>query len=94
MPGKQGYAPVGERGVGQQNWHARGRSNVVGALLLSCLLTVSLVSGTINANTFQAWIAQLRHIVICHFGGFTHNFFNSFGYVVGNNKDENSFGDK
>jgi hypothetical protein len=58
MPRKQGYAPVGERGVGQQNWHARGRSNVVGALLLSCLLTVSLVSGTINANTFQAWVAQ------------------------------------
>ena len=58
MPRKSGYAPVGERCVGQQNWHARGRINVVGALLISCLLTVSLFSGTINANTFHTWVAQ------------------------------------
>ncbi|NJO15196.1 MAG: transposase [Thioploca sp.] len=58
MPRKPGYAPVGERGVGQQNWHARGRLHVVGALRVSCWFTVSLVSGTINANTFYAWVAQ------------------------------------
>jgi hypothetical protein len=58
MPRKSGYAPVGERCVGQQNWHARGRLNVVGALLISCWLTVSLVSSTINTNTFHAGVAQ------------------------------------
>lgn len=58
MPRKHGYAPVGKRCVGKHNWHARGRLNVVGALLVSCLLTVSLFSGSINANTFSAWVAQ------------------------------------
>lgn len=37
---------------------ARGRINVIGALLASCLLTVSLFTGAINANTFYAWIVQ------------------------------------
>ena len=58
MPGKHGYAPLGKRCVGKHNWHARGRLNVVGALLVSCLLTVSLFSGSINANPFSAWVAQ------------------------------------
>ena len=58
MPRKHGYAPIGKRCVGKHNWHARGRLNVVGALLVSCLLTVSLFSGSINANTFSAWVAQ------------------------------------
>ena len=51
------------RGLGngvlvKHNWPARGRINAVGALLVSCLLTVSLFSGSINANTFSAWVAQ------------------------------------
>lgn len=58
MPRKSGYAPLGTRGVGKHNWHAKGRLNVIGALLASCLLTVSLFSGSINANTFSAWVAQ------------------------------------
>lgn len=58
MPRRNGYAPVGERCVGQQDWQAKGRLNVIGALLASGLLTVSLFSGSINANTFYAWLAQ------------------------------------
>lgn len=58
MPRKNGYAPIGTRCVGKHHWQARGRINVIGALLVSCLLTVSLFSGTINANTFSAWVAQ------------------------------------
>ncbi|BAP57414.1 transposase [Thioploca ingrica] len=57
MPRRQGYALVRKRGVGKHNWHARGRPNVIGALLASRLLTVSLFSSSINANTFYAWIA-------------------------------------
>ena len=30
----------------------------MGALFVSCLLTVALFSGAINANTFYAWVAQ------------------------------------
>ena len=58
MPRRQGYAPIGTRCVGQHNWHARGRIKVIGALLASCLLTVCLFSGTLNANTFYAWLEQ------------------------------------
>jgi hypothetical protein len=57
-PRRNGYALVGKRCVGQHHWHARGRLNVVGALLVSCWLTVSLFTGSINANTFYAWVAQ------------------------------------
>ncbi|BAP56542.1 transposase [Thioploca ingrica] len=49
---------MGQRCVGKHNWHAKGRTNVIGALLASCLLTISRFSGSINANTFCAWVAQ------------------------------------
>jgi hypothetical protein len=58
MPRKSGYAPVGERCVGKHDWHAKGRTNVIGALLASCLLTVSLFTGSINADVFLAWTEQ------------------------------------
>lgn len=58
MPRHHGYAKKGERCFDQKNWHAKGRLNVIGALLASCLLTVSLVNGSINANTFYTWLAQ------------------------------------
>lgn len=58
MPRHHGYAPVGKRCISQHNWHAKGRLNVIGALLASRLLTVSLFSGSINANVFSAWVAQ------------------------------------
>lgn len=58
MPRTHGYALIGERCFGKQNWHAKGRTNVIGALLASCLLTVSLFTGSINANVFFAWVEQ------------------------------------
>ncbi|WP_201800083.1 transposase [Beggiatoa leptomitoformis] len=44
MPRRFGYAPIGKRCFGTQDWNAKGRTNVIGALLNFCLLTVSLVS--------------------------------------------------
>ena len=55
-PRRNGYAPRGERGVGKHHWHARGRLNVIGAVLVSGLLTVSLFTGAIHANTFSAGV--------------------------------------
>ena len=49
MPRRRGYAPVGRRCFGTQDWHAKGRTNVIGALLGFCLLTVSLFTGSINS---------------------------------------------
>jgi transposase len=50
--------PGGETLLLKKNWHAKGRINVIGAQRSSCLLTVSLVSDSINANTFYSWLAQ------------------------------------
>ena len=58
MPRRKGYAPIGKRCFGTQDWHAKGRTNVIGALLGLCLLTVTLFTGSINANVFFAWITQ------------------------------------
>ena len=58
MPRRKGYAPVGKRCFGTQDWHAKGRTNVIGALLGFCLLTVTLFSGSINSHVFLAWLTQ------------------------------------
>ena len=63
MPRQWGYASIGTRCVGQHNWHARGRLNVIGALLASGLLTVSLFTGAINTNAFYA--GKLFSYLIC-----------------------------
>jgi transposase len=58
MPRTHGYAPIGERCVGKHDWHAKGRTNVIGALLATTRLTVTLFTGTINADVFFAWLSQ------------------------------------
>ena len=58
MPRTHGYAPIGEPCVGQHDWHAKGRTHVMGALLASCLLTATLLTGSVNADVFFAWLAQ------------------------------------
>ena len=58
MPRTHGYAAIGKRCVGKHNWHTKGRTNVIGALLASCLLTVTLFTGSVNADVFFAWLSQ------------------------------------
>ena len=58
MPRTHGYAPRGQRCCGQQDWGAKGRTNVIGALLGSVLLTVSLFQTTINTDVFNGWVEQ------------------------------------
>ena len=58
MPRSHGYASVGTRCGGRQDWHAKGRTNVIGALLGASLLTVSLFQGTVNSDVFHAWTTQ------------------------------------
>ncbi|SFI47208.1 hypothetical protein SAMN05428978_10121, partial [Nitrosomonas sp. Nm34] len=43
---------------GVKDWHARGRTNVIGALIGKTLLTISLFIASINADIFYAWITQ------------------------------------
>ena len=58
MPRTHGYAPRGQRCCGQQDWGAKGRTNVIGALLGGVLLTVSLFQTTINTDVFNGWVEQ------------------------------------
>ena len=58
MPRTHGYAPIGQRCIGTQDWHAKGRTNVIGALLASCLITATLFIDFINADVFVAWLSQ------------------------------------
>jgi transposase len=58
MPRTHGYALQGQRCYGRHDWGAKGRTNVIGALLGSILLTVSLFHDTINTEVFTQWIKQ------------------------------------
>ncbi len=40
------------------DWHARGRTNVIGALIDKLLLTVGLFKTNINADIFYQWTVQ------------------------------------
>ena len=56
MPRTHGYAPRGKRCFGTHDWQARGRINVIGALLGTALLTVGLFTGNINSDVFHGWL--------------------------------------
>ena len=58
MPRTHGYSLRGVRCFGTHDWGAKGRTNVIGALLGSVLLTVSLFQTTINTAVFNAWVIQ------------------------------------
>jgi transposase len=50
--------PVGERCYGIKDWHARGRTHVIGVLIGKTLLTVGLFIAHITADIFYAWVTQ------------------------------------
>ena len=58
MPRLYGYAPKGRRCFGTQDWGAKGRTNVIEALLFGDLLTVTLFQSNVNTEIFNIWIMQ------------------------------------
>ena len=58
MPRTHGYALKGQRCYGKHDWGAKGRTNVIGALLGCMLLTVSLFQSTITTRVFDAWVIE------------------------------------
>lgn len=58
MPRTHGYAIKGRRCFGTHDWGAKGRTNVIGALLGGVLLTVTLFQTTINTAIFTGWVEQ------------------------------------
>ncbi|MGQ0527213.1 MAG: integrase core domain-containing protein, partial [Alphaproteobacteria bacterium] len=58
MPRAHGYAAVGQRCYGLCDWHAKSRTNAIGALIGKALLTIGLFKTSINADIFTAWAQQ------------------------------------
>lgn len=58
MPRLYGYAPVGQRCYGVHDWKPYGRTNAIGALIGTHLITVSLFQTNIDALIFKSWLIQ------------------------------------
>ena len=58
MPRTHGDSPRGKRCDGTHDGQAKGRINVIGALLGATLLTVSLFECHIDSDVFYAWTVQ------------------------------------
>ncbi|MEA9445042.1 transposase [Candidatus Fukatsuia symbiotica] len=59
MPRIHGYSPRGQRCFGVQDWQAKDRTNVIGALLGMVLMAIGLFSSPVNSDVFYAWVTQL-----------------------------------
>ena len=58
MPCTHGYAKVSEGYYGRHDWQARERTNVIGALLGTILLTVTRFEFPINTDIFHSWVVE------------------------------------
>lgn len=58
MPRTHGYSPIGKRCYGVCNWNAKGRTNVIGAIIGFSLFTASLFNCNIDSDVFYAWLAN------------------------------------
>lgn len=58
MPRTHGYSERGKRCYGIRDWHARGRTNAIGAIIKNQLLTVSLFDANIDSDIFYAWLEK------------------------------------
>ena len=58
MPRTHGYSMKGTRCYGAHDWGAKGRINAIGALLGKLLLTVVLLTGSVNSTVFTCWVQQ------------------------------------
>ena len=53
MPRKYGYSKVGKRCYGDYNWNAKGRENVIGALVNNSLTVCGTVNGNVDSDTLE-----------------------------------------
>lgn len=58
MPRTHGYTQKGLRCYGKRDWNAKGRTNVIGALLGTNLIIASLFQGNINSQIFKQWLVD------------------------------------
>ncbi len=58
MPRTHGYSKIGQRCFGTHDWGAKGRTNAIGALLGTSLLTLALFDCNIDTDAFSIWAEQ------------------------------------
>ena len=58
MPRTHGYSKIGQRCFGTHDWGSQGRTNAIGALIGTSLLTLALFDCNINTEAFSMWIQQ------------------------------------
>ena len=58
MPRQYGYSPIGSRCYGSHDWHAKGRINVIGAIVNMTFVTLGMFSSSINSDVFYVWLTQ------------------------------------
>jgi transposase len=58
IPRTHGYSIIGQRCYGEQDWHARGRTNVIGAITGKEFITTCLFETTIDSGIFYAWLTE------------------------------------
>lgn len=58
MPRTHGYAEKGKRCIGVHDWGARGRINVIGALIGTMLFAVGLFNFSIDTAVFGTWVKE------------------------------------
>lgn len=58
QPRTHGYSAKGKRCHALKDWHARGRLNVIGAIIGFVFLTVCLFDCNIDSNVFYAWLTH------------------------------------
>jgi transposase len=56
MPRTHGYAIKGQRCYGKHDWGAKGRTNVIAALIGATLIAVGLVNESVDTNVFTCWV--------------------------------------
>ncbi|WP_339057529.1 transposase [Candidatus Regiella endosymbiont of Tuberolachnus salignus] len=70
MPRLYGDSMKGKRCYGQHDWHAKARTNVIGAQLNGKLTTVCTFDCHINSDIFHAWVMCQRYFrltTFCYF---------------------------
>ena len=59
MPRTHGYGKVGDRCYITHNYNARGRENVISALVNNSLTACGIVNGYVDSSTFNTWLEKI-----------------------------------
>ena len=59
MPRMHGYATIGDRCYGTQDWNAKGRKNVIAGLFGDSLIGCGIVKANVDTEVFNAWIEKI-----------------------------------